>query len=89
VNFLNNATTRINNTTIYVCEGTVTQILSEKPQLAIMKLDSTQERTVMIENMSTDKWEVGKKYRVFADAFGLYDGMPRLVGRYTYIQKEK
>lgn len=87
--FLNFAEKRIANSQIYVCKGTITQIKSEKPQLAIMKLDSTQERTVMIENMSTDKWEVGKKYRVFADAFGLYDGMPRLVGRYTYIQKEK
>lgn len=84
VDFLNNATTRINNTTIYVCEGTVTQILSEKPQLAIVQLDKNPERTVLIENLSTDTWEVGQRYRIFADAYGVYNGMPRLVGRYTY-----
>lgn len=84
VDFLNNATTRISNTTIYLCEGTVTQILSEKPQLALVQLDKNAERSVLIENMSTDTWEVGQRYRIFADAYGVYNGMPRLVGRYTY-----
>lgn len=85
IDFLNNAERRIANTQIYVCYGEITQILSEKPQLAIMKLDSTQERTVLIENLSNDTWKVGSKGRVYADAFGTYDGMPRLVVRYTYF----
>ena len=62
----------------------MTQILSEKPQLAIVQLDKNPERTVLIENLSTDTWKVGQRYRIFADAYGVYNGMPRLVGRYTY-----
>ena len=42
-------------------------------------------RTVLIENLSNDTWKVGNKGRVYADAFGTYDGMPRLVVRYTYF----
>lgn len=34
--------------------------------------------------MSSDTWVVGERYRVYADAYGVYDGKPRLVGRYTY-----
>ena len=82
--YLSNADRRIANTQIYVCKGTITQILSEKPQLALMKLNSNYDRSVLIENLSTDTWVVGQSYRVFADAYGLYNGMPRLVGRYTY-----
>ena len=42
------------------------------------------ERLVLLENMSTDVWEVGERYRIYADAYGIYDGKPRLVARYTY-----
>lgn len=82
--FLNNSATRIANSQIYVCKGTITEILSEKPQLAIMTLDDNPSRTVLLENLSNDEYEVGKRYRVYGDAYGLYDGMPRLIGRYTY-----
>ncbi|MBR6809693.1 MAG: zinc finger Ran-binding domain-containing family 2 protein [Clostridia bacterium] len=82
--FLNNSATRIANSQIYVCKGTITEILSEKPQLAIMTLDDNPSRTVLLENLSNDKYEVGKRYRVYGDAYGLYNGMPRLIGRYTY-----
>lgn len=82
--YLSNADRRIANTQIYVCGGTITQIISEKPQLALMKLNSNYDRSVLIENLSNDTWVVGQSYRVFADAYGLYNGMPRLVGRYTY-----
>jgi len=58
--------------------------MSTKPQLAVIKLDSNYDRSVLVENLSNDTWEIGKKYRVFADAYGLYNGMPRLIGRYTY-----
>lgn len=82
--FLNHSQTRIANTQVYVCKGTITQIISTKPQLAIMKLNSTYDRSVLIENLSNDTWVVGESYRIYADAYGLYDGMPRLIGRYTY-----
>ncbi len=82
--FLNNSATRIAKSQIYVCKGTITEILSEKPQLAIMTLDDNPSRTVLLENLSNDEYEVGKRYRVYGDAYGLYNGMPRLIGRYTY-----
>lgn len=82
--FLNNSATRIANSQIYVCKGTITEILSERPQLAIMTLDDNPSRTVLLENLSNDEYEVGKRYRVYGDAYGLYNGMPRLIGRYTY-----
>lgn len=88
IEFLNNAPRRIANTQIYVCEGEITQIMAERPQLAIMTLDSkTPGRTVLVENQSTDNWKVGQRMRVFADAYGLYNGMPRLIARYTYQEE--
>ena len=82
--YLNNAQTRIGKGQIYLCTGTVTEIMSNNPQLAVIKLDSNYDRSVLVENLSNDTWEVGKRYRVYADAYGLYNGMPRLIGRYTY-----
>jgi len=84
--YLNNTATRVANTQIYVCVGTITEILSNKPQLALMDTDDsdTGERLVLLENMSGDTWVVGQRYRVYADAFGIYNGKPRLIGRYTY-----
>ncbi|MBR1585738.1 MAG: hypothetical protein IJ662_09380 [Clostridia bacterium] len=82
--YLNNSERRIANTQIYLVEGTVTQMLSEKPAMAIFSLKKNPERTVLIRNYSNDTWEVGTEYRIFADAYGLYDGTPWLSGRYTY-----
>lgn len=82
--YLNNIQTRVAKAQIYLCLGTVTQVLSENPQLALVQLDSNYDRSVLIENLSNDTWVVGQKYRIFADAYGLYNGMPRLIGRYTY-----
>ena len=84
--YLNNSEKRIENTQIYLCKGEIIQILSEKPELAIMKLDSAQERTVLLRNYSNDKWEVGMVGRVFADAYGVYDGTPWLNCRYSYLE---
>jgi len=90
IDFLNNVELRVRRTQIYLCEGEIVQIVSHKPQLAIMDTDPSpeSERLVMLENMSSDTWEVGKRYRVFADAYGVYNSMPRLVGRYTYPPKQ-
>jgi hypothetical protein len=82
---LNNISRRVATTQIYVCIGEIVEILSTKPQLAIMDTDSSDRvRKVLLENLSSDTWVIGKSYRVYADAYGLYDAMPRLVGRYTY-----
>ena len=44
----------------------------------------TTSRQVLLENRSMDTWVIGQRYRVYADVFGLYNGIPRLIGRYTY-----
>lgn len=82
--YLNNSERRIANTQIYLCEGTITQLLSERPAMAILSLKKNPEHTVLITNYSNDTWEVGQSYRIFADAYGLYKGAPWLSGRYTY-----
>lgn len=84
--YLNNMERRVANTQKYQCLGTIIEVKSDKPQLAVMKLDSDYERTVLIYNYSNDSLEVGKRYKVFGDAFGSYDGAPWINGRYTYIQ---
>lgn len=90
IEYLNNVDLRVARTQVYECVGEIIQIVSHKPQLAIMDTDPSpeSERLVMLENMSRDTWEVGKRYRVYADAYGVYNGMPRLVGRYTYAPRE-
>ena len=87
--YLNNSEKCIENTQIYLCKGEIVQILSEKPQMAIMKLDSSQERTVLLRNYTNDRWAVGMVGRVFADAYGVYDGTPWLNGRYSYLETPK
>ena len=83
--FLDNITYRVKTTQIYVCKGTITKIISTSPVLAIMETGTADaSREVLLENKSTDTWEVGDVLRVYGDAFGSYDGKPWLVGRYTY-----
>ena len=88
LDFLNNLNTRVARTQIYECIGTIVEIKSDKPQLALMDTGTEgSERLILLENMSTDTWEVGQRYRVYADAYGVYDGKPRLVARYTYAPR--
>ena len=88
IDFLNNLDYRVEHTQKYLCEGVIVEILSSKPQLALMNVGTeSTERLVLIENMSSDTWVVGERYRVYADAYGVYDGKPRLIGRYTYLPK--
>ncbi len=86
--YLDTLATRVRNTTIYVCKGTITQILSDSPQRALMETgNETTSRLVLLDNMSNDTWQVGDTLRVYGDAYGAYDGKPWLVGRYTYPYK--
>ena len=72
--------------TIYMGVGTIERIISTTPQMAIMNIGTdTFEKLVMIENSSKTTWTVGTKYKIFGDAYGLYDTMPRLTVRYTYL----
>jgi len=82
---LSNNAMRVKATQIYVCIGTITEIRSSKPQLAIMNIGTEEKpQYVMLENSTRTTWEAGNTYRIFADAFGMYDAMPRLIARYTY-----
>ncbi len=90
-NLLANLATHVRNTQIYVMTGPVLRVVSTKPQLVI--IDCADGRTsqpleVMVENQTKTEWEVGKRYRIYADASGSYGGIPRLTGRYTYKPKD-
>ena len=83
--YLDTLATRVRKTTIYVCIGTITEILSDSPQRALMETGTPESsRKVLLDNLSNDTWEVGERLRVYGDAYGAYDGKPWLVGRYTY-----
>ena len=86
--FLDTLNTRVKNMTIYVCKGTITEILSDSPQRALMETGTeTVSRMVLLDNMSKETWHVGDTLRIYGDAFGSYNGCPWLVGRYTYTYK--
>lgn len=72
--------------TIYVGTGTIERIISTAPQMAVINIgDENFEKLVMIENSSKTTWVVGTKYRIYGDVYGMYDTMPRLTVRYTYL----
>lgn len=76
--------------TIYTGTGTIERIISNAPQLAVMNLGTgALDRKVLIENSSKTTWEIGKTYRIYGDVYGLYDTMPRLTVRYTYLEESK
>ena len=82
---MNNISMRIENAQIYLCRGTIKQIVSSNPQLAIMDTGTDgSEQLVMLQNESATTWELGKSYRVYADVTGVYGSMPKLMARYTY-----
>jgi hypothetical protein len=73
---------------IYVCIGTIVSIETTKPQRAYMECTTTNGTvTVYVENSTQTTWNQGQKYRLYADAYGLYSGVPWLIARYTYDPK--
>lgn len=83
---LANLSTRVANTQIYVMTGPALEILSNKPQLVVFDAADGKGTPlkVLMENQSRTQWVVGQRYRLYADAYGSYGGIPRLVARYTY-----
>ncbi len=72
--------------TIYVGTGTIERIISTAPQMAVMNIgDENFEKLVMLENSSKTTWVEGTTYRIYGDVYGMYDTMPRLTVRYTYL----
>ncbi len=86
--YLNNSEKRIEKTQIYQCDGTITEIIATNPQIAVMELSDGTGRTILVTNYSYDTWKVGSVYKLFGDAYGIYNGTPWLNGRYSYIQNE-
>ena len=83
--YLSNSQTRIKNTQVYVVTGTVQYIVSEKPQMVVINTSADgQSQPVLVENYTKTKWKVGEYYRIYGDAYGLYNNMPWLAARYTY-----
>ena len=79
---------RKKNGTIYVGTGVIKRIISTSPQMAIMDIGTeTFEKLVLLENSSKTTWQLGVRYRIYGEAFGLYDSMPRLTVRYTYLME--
>ena len=71
---------------IYVGTGVITRIISSTPQMAIINIGNELfDKFVLLENSSKTTWTVGTKYRIYGEAYGLYDTMPRLTVRYTYL----
>ena len=82
---MDNMDLRKSNSQIYVCVGTITSIETTKPQRAFMECTTKDGTvTVYIENSSQTVWNEGQRYRLYADAYGMYSSKPWLVARYTY-----
>ena len=79
---------RKRNGTIYVGTGVIKRIISTAPQMAVMDIGTEHfEKLVLLENSSKTTWTIGTRYRIYGEAFGLYDTMPRLTVRYTYLME--
>ncbi|MDD3409376.1 MAG: hypothetical protein PHY12_01055 [Eubacteriales bacterium] len=82
---MDNIELRKAKTQIYVCIGTITSIETTKPQRAFMECTTADGTvTVYVENQTKTTWEEGVKYRLYADAYGMYSSKPWLIARYTY-----
>ena len=84
--YLNNVALRVKKSQVYKCVGEIVEIISDQPQLAIMEMgDAENPRRVLLENKTKNMWKLGESLRIYADAFGVYNGIPRLTARYTYF----
>ena len=82
---LSNITVRAARSQVYVVKGVVQYSISDKPQIVVINSsEDDKSQPVVLENYSKTKWEVGKYYRIYADAASTYGGMPLLNARYTY-----
>ena len=84
---LSNIQVRAANYQVYVVKGVVQYTQSDKPQrVVILTSEDGKSQPVLVENKTKMKWEVGKYYRIFADAYSTYNSMPWLIARYSYIK---
>ncbi|MBQ6175368.1 MAG: hypothetical protein IKS31_00325 [Clostridia bacterium] len=81
---VSNIQVRSNRQDIYVITGMLQYFVSEKPQLAVFNTsEDGKGQPVLVENTTNKSWQVGEYYRIFADAYSLYDNMPWLCGRFA------
>ena len=83
---LNTIALRASKNQVYVIKGIVQYSISDKPQMVVINSsDDGKSQPVLLENKSNIKrWEVGKYYRIYADAYSTYNSMPYLIARYAY-----
>ena len=85
---LANITFRAERSQVYLVEGTVAYKVSDKPQMVVINTSADgKSQPVMVENMSKTTWKPDTPYRIYADVYGSYNGMPWLIARYTYPKK--
>ncbi len=83
---VSNISYRAEHTQVYVVIGHLQYFVSEKPQMAVFYTsDDEKSRPVLLENYTNRNWELGTFYRIYADAYSTYNGMPWLCARYTYL----
>lgn len=75
---------RASRNQVYVVADDCAYIVSDKPQMAVFYTGENKTQPVLVENFTKTTWEVGKYYRIYADVYGTYDGMPWLCARYTH-----
>lgn len=82
---MDNMTLRKSNNQIYVCTGEILSIETTRPQRAYMECTNAAGTvTVYVENQTDSTWVAGESYRLYGDAYGMYNSVPWLIVRYTY-----
>ncbi len=82
---LSNISVRAEKGQVYVVTGVVQYLVSVKPQMAVINTsEDGRSQPVLVHNYTKVIWKPGTYYRIYADAYSTYDGMPYLNARYTY-----
>lgn len=82
---LSNMSFRAEHSQVYLVTGVVQYSVSEKPQMVVINTSPDgKSQPVLVQNYTKTKWEIGKYYRLYADADSTYNNMPKLNARYTY-----
>ena len=84
---LSNINVRAAKSQVYLVTGVVQYTVNEKPQRAVINTsEDGKSQPVLVENYTNTTWKVGTYYRLYADAYSTYNGMPWLNARYTYLK---
>lgn len=82
---LSNMNYRAAHSQVYLVTGVVQYSVSDKPQMVVINTSPDgKSQPVLVQNYTKTKWEIGKYYRIYADADSTFNNMPKLNARYTY-----